>query len=82
MSPAATVLGRDTDLVFLVITGICVLLAAAIVAVMLYFVFRYNSKRSPSSYEVKASPTMELSFLGGSMTLDVGAVFGSTLWAV
>src|SRR3989304_6022965 len=66
---AHTVPGRDTDLVFLVITGICVLLAAAIVAVMLYFVFRYNSKRSPSSYEVKASPTMELSFLGGSVAL-------------
>jgi len=69
MSPAATVLGRDMDLVFMTITGICIFLAAAIVVVMLYFTYRYSCKRCLTSSEVKASPTLELSFLGGSVAL-------------
>lgn len=69
MYPAATILGREIDLVFLTVTGICILLAVAIVSVMLYFVYRYNCKRCFISSEVKASPTLELSFLGGSIAL-------------
>ena len=69
MSQAATIIGRDTDLVFYIVTGICALLLFLILFFLLYFAFRYSRQRNPHSTDVEGNPTLELSFLGGSLAI-------------
>ena len=69
MYSAATMTGRDVDLAFWVITGICAVLFAVIIFFMLFFVYRYHHKRSPVASDIEGNTTLELSFLGISVAI-------------
>ena len=69
MFSAATMTGRDVDLAFWVITGICAFLFAVIIFFMLFFVFRYNRGRNPVASDIEGNTTLELSFLGISVAI-------------
>lgn len=69
MFSAATLTGRDVDLAFWVITGICAFLFAVIIFFMLFFVYRYHHRRNPVASDVEGNTTLELSFLGISVAI-------------
>lgn len=76
MFSAATVTGREADVAFWVITGICALLFALIIFFMLFFVHRYRRSRNPVSSDIEGNATLELSFLGISVVI----VLAMFLW--
>ncbi len=69
MTGAASVIGRQTDGVFLIIAGVCVALLLVITALMLIFVFRYSRGRNLHPSNIEGHPLLEFSFLGASIVL-------------
>lgn len=72
---SASVIGRSIDGAFLVVTGICVLLFAIIVAFMLYFLFRYRRGRNAVPEDIEGNTPLEISFLVASIALVVFMFF-------
>lgn len=69
MTEAASIIGKNTDGVFLIITGICVILLLVITFLMLLFVFKYSRGKNLHPSNVEGHPLLEFSFLGGSIVL-------------
>lgn len=67
--PSATLLGRDIDVAFLIIAGVCALLFVVVISLMLYFASRYRKERSGSATDIEGHAPLELSFLGVSVAL-------------
>jgi len=57
---AASNFVKGVDTAFVIIYTISLLLFVAIVAVMIYFVFRYNNKRNPVATQIKGSTKLEI----------------------
>src|SRR5574337_679627 len=69
MTGAASVIGRQTDGVFIIIAGVCAVLFLVIVALMLVFVFRYSRGRNLLPSNIEGHPVLEFTFLGASIVL-------------
>lgn len=72
---SASLIGRDTDWAFLVVTGICVLLFAVIIVSMVYFLLRYRRVKNAVPEDIEGNTPLELSFLAGSVALVVFMFF-------
>lgn len=59
---ATSILGRDVDTVFAVIVAVCVVLLAAITALMVYFVFRYSRERNPHPTDIVGHTMLEITW--------------------
>lgn len=75
MFPATSVIGKETDISFWVVTGICAALFAFIIFFMVYFLFRYSRKRNPVAKDIEGNTLLELSFLAGSVALVIFMFF-------
>lgn len=66
---AASDIGRDTDGVFLVITGICIVLLVVITFLMVYFVSRYSRRKNPEAAYIEGNTFLEVSWTTGGVVL-------------
>lgn len=75
MYSAVTLLGKEIDMAFWVITGICAVLFALIIFFMVYFLLRYRRERNPEARDIEGNTTLELSFLGISVVIVLAMFF-------
>ncbi len=61
--PVASNIAIETDMVLLIVGGICIFLLAVITLVTLYFVIRYGRRRCPVAVDVEGSRFHEAAFL-------------------
>ena len=64
---AASAIGRESDDMSLVITLICVALLCMVMALMLYFAYRYRSSRHPEAAAIHGSPVLETGWTIGAV---------------
>lgn len=72
---SVSLIGRGTDWAFLVVTGICVLLFAVIIASMVYFLLKYRRAKNAVPEDIEGNTPLELAFLAGSVALVVFMFF-------
>jgi len=72
---SASVIGRDIDVAFLIVTGICVFLFAVIVVATISFLLRYRKAKNAVPVDIEGNTPLELSFLVGSVVLVVFMFF-------
>ncbi len=72
---SASVIGKDIDGAFLIVTGICVVLFAVIIVSMLYFLLRYRRSKNAVPEDIEGNTTLELSFLAASVAIVVFMFF-------
>lgn len=75
MFSASTILGKDIDVAFAVITGICAVLFALIIFFMVFFLLKYSREKNPEAKDIEGNATLELSFLGISVVIVLAMFF-------
>lgn len=66
---ASSIIGKETDAAFLLITGICVLLLAVITFFMLFFLWKYSRGRNTEPQDIEGAAVLEVSLLTGSVLI-------------
>ena len=66
---AASAIGKQSDDMSLIITIICVALFCVIIALMLYFAFRYRSSRHPEAAAIHGSLVLETGWTIGAVVI-------------
>jgi cytochrome c oxidase subunit 2 len=72
---SASVIGKETDVAFFIVTGISVVLFAVIIALMVYFLLKYRRSKNAVPEDIEGNTPLELSFLAASVALVVFMFF-------